>query len=422
MPLLISLGLLVVGGPCLAFPELLPAPWRSSVTVALTTAATGMAVWTLRPILPVRLPVLLFAGAVILNTMLHADGPLVSLRHGSGTALGMLAMAVLAVGTPSLRLFHIASRATALIGLAMVLVGVRSTYFGWDGQKLVLGSLLEQQTLLYEWLPQAPLSLPGLEPGGGWINANAFGGTAVMVLPFMVGLAVASSRLPGRGHLSGLAIGLTGALVSLSAIWMSRSRTALLATVIMAILLALMWRSARRPVAILLVAGAVLFGMNMQMRRVAAPRIFEAGVHSTISNLQARATYWHLAATTIAANPAFGIGISRFHTGPPGADGSRPQIAHAHNVFLQVALDVGLVGLIAYAWLFGWAVVQTRHAPTTFADWTVAGAALSIISVHLFGLTDAVALGSKVGLFQWLCAGIVMTAWSQSRGFRDRHP
>lgn len=422
MPLLTALGLLVVAGPCLAFPDLLPTPWRSLVTVALATIGTGVAAWTLRPILPMRLPVLLFAGVVILNAILHVDAPLVSLRHSGGIALGMLTMAVLAASGRSSTSFHIAAIATALTGLAMVLAGVRSTYFGWDGQKLVLGSVLEHQTLLYPWLPQAPLSLPGLERGGGWVNANALGGTALMVLPYMVGLAVASFRLSRLGHLSGLALGLTGTLVSLSAIWMSRSRTALLATVIVTMLVALTWRSARRPVAILLVAGAVLFAVNMQMRRVAAPRIFQAGVESTLSNLQARVTYWHLAATTIAANPVIGIGVSRFHAGPPGVDGSRPHVAHAHNVFLQVALDVGLVGLVAYLWLFGWTVVQTRHVPTTFADWIVAGATLSIVSVHVFGLTDAVALGAKVGLFQWLCAGIVMTSWSRSIGSQERHP
>ena len=42
-----------------------------------------------------------------------------------------------------------------------------------------------------------------------------------------------------------------------------------------------------------------------------------------------------------------------------------------------------------------------------------AGAALSLVAVHLFGLTDAIALGAKVGLFQWLCAGILIAEWSQ---------
>lgn len=422
MPLIISLGIFVVGGPCLAFPELLPAQWRAALTITLTLAALASATWTLRPITPLRWPVALLAGALALNVVIHTDAPLVSLRHASGTALGMLAMALLAVGASTESRYRLACGLIGFGALVLVLGGVGSTYFGWDGQKLVLGSTSEQQKLLYPWLPQSQLPLPGLEREGGWINANALGGTALMVLPFLVGLAAAATRASGWIRVAGLTVGVPGLMLSLAAIWMSRSRTALLATVILGTIVAIAWRPTRRYVVALLLVGAVAFAVVLNMRRQAAPEIFDAGVAATITNLETRASYWRLALETLADHPVLGIGVSQFHEGPPDASGQRPYVAHAHNIFLQVALDVGIVGLAGYLWIFGWGALRARHTVPTVAGLITAGAALSLVATHLFGLTDAIALGAKVGLFQWLCAGIVMAEWYALRKLSPSQP
>jgi hypothetical protein len=34
--------------------------------------------------------------------------------------------------------------------------------------------------------------------------------------------------------------------------------------------------------------------------------------------------------------------------------------------------------------------------------------ALSLVAVHCFGLTDAIALGAKVGVVQWYAAGLIL--------------
>jgi hypothetical protein len=33
------------------------------------------------------------------------------------------------------------------------------------------------------------------------------------------------------------------------------------------------------------------------------------------------------------------------------------------------------------------------------------------MAVSLFGLGDAVSLGAKIGLFQWMASGLILTAW-----------
>jgi putative inorganic carbon (HCO3(-)) transporter len=73
-------------------------------------------------------------------------------------------------------------------------------------------------------------------------------------------------------------------------------------------------------------------------------------------------------------------------------------------VFLQTALDVGLPGLIAYLALLLVATALCwrlyRHGGKVEASLAV-GLWASLAATHLFGLTDAIALGAKVGVFLW---------------------
>ena len=75
-------------------------------------------------------------------------------------------------------------------------------------------------------------------------------------------------------------------------------------------------------------------------------------------------------------------------------------IAHAHNMLLQVAVDVGLPGLIAYL-----ALLELAAAVAWSAARRSSGVACSLslglfaglIALHIYGLTDALALGPSRG-------------------------
>jgi len=85
-------------------------------------------------------------------------------------------------------------------------------------------------------------------------------------------------------------------------------------------------------------------------------------------------------------------------------------IAHAHNVFLQTALDVGIPGLIAYVALLIVATLmcwQTYRDGDPLAQRIALGLWGNLVAIHLFGLTDAVALGAKIGLFLWWSLGMI---------------
>jgi O-antigen ligase len=109
-----------------------------------------------------------------------------------------------------------------------------------------------------------------------------------------------------------------------------------------------------------------------------------------------------------------GIGLNDFRHVYASAQGLGNTAAHAHNVFLQTGLDVGLIGLLAYCFVFGFLLVRADQAfrgPVAIARPIAIGAACSLIAVHLFGLADAVPLGAKIGVLQWMAGGLVLGAW-----------
>ena len=80
---------------------------------------------------------------------------------------------------------------------------------------------------------------------------------------------------------------------------------------------------------------------------------------------------------------------------------------HTHNLFLQVALDTGLLGFAAFVVLLFLAVRSTWHAVNTGGERHLAIgilAAFTVLMVH--GLGDVVVWGSaKSGIFLWVLLG-----------------
>jgi len=95
-------------------------------------------------------------------------------------------------------------------------------------------------------------------------------------------------------------------------------------------------------------------------------------------------------------------------------------IGHAHNNFLQVALDLGIPGLIAYlAILMGSLVVlyriwQMPYALPAYPEITrglVLGLGGGLIAHSVYGLLDAVAPGAKPGILWWWLLGLIASLY-----------
>jgi O-antigen ligase len=65
-----------------------------------------------------------------------------------------------------------------------------------------------------------------------------------------------------------------------------------------------------------------------------------------------RELLWEKALSYIWQNPIFGYGLESFHFYSPFFFPLEPEGTHAHNVYIQVLFESGLIGLIAFIWLF----------------------------------------------------------------------
>jgi putative inorganic carbon (HCO3(-)) transporter len=147
------------------------------------------------------------------------------------------------------------------------------------------------------------------------------------------------------------------------------------------------------------------------------PKITAVG---TFSTLNFRWEVWQWGITAVHDFPFTGTGLGTFRQVVrrfyPLNVSATYDIAHAHNIFLQTALDIGLPGLIAYLAILGiaggvgWQVAKQDERLRPFA----LGLLASLIAFHTYGLTDALALGSKPGILFWMVLGL-LTAMSNKQ-------
>lgn len=127
----------------------------------------------------------------------------------------------------------------------------------------------------------------------------------------------------------------------------------------------------------------------------------------SFNSLNFRQTIWPWAIQAIYDFPFTGTGLGSFRrVGPrlyPIAVPPDYDIAHAHNIFLQVALDLGLPGLVVYLAMLlllaglGWQMARKGGEKRPL----ILGLLASLAALHIYGLADALALGAKPGLLLW---------------------
>jgi putative inorganic carbon (HCO3(-)) transporter len=394
------LGLLL---PVLAFPPLL-GPGREWVAAMLAMVALGGAIHLTWSFGRLGWPVGVLSLMALIGWVMAAD-QLDSVNHFCGLALGLLAMGVVGSWCTTRQRFALGVLAYVLSGALAMGIGSRSTTPVHTSK-----SLFGDTTSTSE--PANPLPLPSLHAHES-VNRNALAATAMMVLPVAVAVAAPAGRwlvLPVAWRLVGLLTAAGGLVV----VVFMQSRSAWLSALV------IFWMWGRRLVRVRwwALAGALAF--------VAAPAavVFVWGEHPRVleafAAVESRFVIWEQALQALRPSPWVGIGFDYFRYSGYSPVLVWPDIIvgtpHAHNIFLQTALDVGLIGLAAYVAVMvdvfrrGW-----RIASATGGDFWIRrvgiGATLSLVTVHVYGLLDAVALGAKVGVFQWLACGLVLAAW-----------
>jgi putative inorganic carbon (HCO3(-)) transporter len=101
----------------------------------------------------------------------------------------------------------------------------------------------------------------------------------------------------------------------------------------------------------------------------------------------------------------------------PGA----PQ-PHAHNLFLQMGVDFGIGGFVAFLGLVTVALVggwqNIRRAEDATTQWLAIGLLAGILVFLLHSLLDAVFVSTKVSVVIWSMLGFLMALVGMQRAWR----
>lgn len=285
----------------------------------------------------------------------------------------------------------------------------------------------------------APGFLSGLLGSIGGFHPNEVAGALLWSFPALLVLAITawrSLRL-GAARFGRLTAGLLASALSVLAIvaflvlLLTQSRSAYVALVGMAAFL--VWVILSKPwrwfFAAAGTAGICLAGwLVSQTNWLVTARPLQENTIAVPGTLNLRMEVWSRAVSAIRDFSWTGMGMNLFRTTSESMyplfliDPSR-DIAHAHNEFLQAALDLGIAGLVAFLalnlaavimlrrlWLRLPAVAQFLHplqdAPL-ISRAVVLGLAGGLISHMIYGMADAVGLGAKPGVLFWLLIALV---------------
>ena len=290
-------------------------------------------------------------------------------------------------------------------------------------------------------IPPLLIGLPGVDEG---LNPNEVAGGLLWGIGLWWCLALALIRswnvARGRSWKSILpAVTLTASIFVTGVFILTQSRAGyigLALTLFALILIALppRWRWYSLAIVALL---AIILGILLAPHWEAV-RIWVTGSDLasdpalSLNTLEGRLEVWSRAIYGIQDFPFTGMGMNTFRKVMPAlyplfTISPEVDIGHAHNEFLQAALDLGIPGLIAFIALYlgaFWMLFQIWRdrssqilsATGAFSHrWLALGLGSGLFAHLLYSLTDAIQLGSKYGPLFWMLLGLIAGLYEQTR-------
>lgn len=294
-----------------------------------------------------------------------------------------------------------------LSGVGMALVGLIGAR--WTGVWAPLNRLSALA-------PEALSAVPGTV--GGIVNANQLAGTLDWVTPLLLACTLGLWRYLWRRRnwlllfLSGLLLG-GMSLFTVVMLAATQSRGGILALgAALFVMLAIRFRWGKwvlLTAVILVIALAFYFNLGTVLLDS------EATVNDF--GLQGRLEIWSRALYGLADFPLTGMSMNGFRRVvhvlyPLFLISPDTDIAHAHNHLLQAGLDLGLLGLAAYLALWfisaGLLWQSWRRATSSAHRTLIVGLSGSLVAGWMFGMLDAISLGSRPGFIWWLLLALVV--------------
>ncbi len=300
--------------------------------------------------------------------------------------------------------------ALLLAAVGVAAVGLVST--DWITDKLPRGAAL------YARIPRLVQSVQSSSGPIAGIQPNELGGTLAFLLPVAVGMVLwgvhpvsPSPRLPIVAAVSLLMAG--------PVLVLTQSRSSLLGFgVAVALLVGLRWRRLGFMILAVVAAGGVAgsFAGREVVSRWLLQLDYVGDVSSKLANRQ---EIWGRALYMIQDFPFTGIGLNSFgkvlfSLYPSASIGSIADVPHAHNIYLQTAVDLGLAGLMALAGICLatlWLAIQGYRRAEGATKGAIAGLGAGLLAYMVYGMTDAITLGAKPLPLLWAIVGLIVVSY-----------
>lgn len=292
-------------------------------------------------------------------------------------------------------------------------------------------------------IPSGLISLPGEEAG---FHPNIVAGALLWFLPLLT-ILFASLIIKRKEYLRKIGTttyALLTVLVFLTLLFVAivflitQSRSAFLAlflTMIIALVLLLpkKFRVVAAVTFLFILLGSTWYGWQQGWIQQLYEATAAGATTTSVVTLNGRVEIWSRAIYGIQDFPFTGMGMNTFQVivrilYPLFTISPDYNIGHAHNEFLQVALDLGIPGLIAFIAIYMVTFsmlfqISSKVGKRSYSRNTTGldrillsssgikalalGFGLSLLAHALFGMTDAIALGTKPGILFWMLLGLI---------------
>ncbi|MBI5473336.1 MAG: O-antigen ligase family protein, partial [Ignavibacteriae bacterium] len=246
-------------------------------------------------------------------------------------------------------------------------------------------------------------------------NATFFSSYIVLVVPLFLAAVMHSGSARWLRVSSGVLVAVLLLLLILTA-----TRTSLVALVLsLVVFFARVGERSRKITIFSAMALVFLLGIGL----VAFPKLGERFADSLASNstLLRRVQFWEAGWKAFADAPLVGHGIGSYETTMLSYRPSDYWISsgedvtqHAHNEFIEVLAETGIIGFLAYGVLVVYAVRKglrslksLRHRERLF----VWGIVCSLLGIAIDGLASISLRTAPVGALAWFLLGLLASSW-----------
>ena len=240
-------------------------------------------------------------------------------------------------------------------------------------------------------IPWHNWKLSGAESG---INPNALAGSLCFVIPLALVLLFSGKarvvRIAFLGMVSFVFLAVMFILQALS-VWL-------------ALLISLGLVEMKKKTRLWIAAGGVL---------ILGFFLFSRPVRTVIlGKFEFRYAPWSTGVKVIQRHPLLGIGMDRLRYDP----GIGYESAHAHNQLIHTAAELGIPGVVAYLAILigaGWMCLDvSRRAKAAWMRDAARGLGAGQLAFLIFGMGDAIPLGSKNGVFFWVSLALIAAMYN----------